>query len=267
MRFSFDGQDIDYEIRGAGRSVVLVHGLATDRRILVDSCEPALDRPGVRRVYLDLPGHGASGAHVALASADGLVAALRAFVAEVAGPAPAVVAHSYGGYLALGLLRELPSLSGLFLACPIVQPEVALRTLPPQRFVNSEEGLTFVDDEERQAFDGEISRYSAAVLERFRRAVDPAHRAAHRLFLAAVRSRYAQSHPIAAELRAFDRPLRVVCGQHDYWAGYADALALVRLAPRADFHVASGCGHFLPIERPEVMKEQLGEWCEELLGD
>jgi pimeloyl-ACP methyl ester carboxylesterase len=267
VRWSADGQEIDYEVRGddGGRSLIFLHGLTTDRRLPAHAFEPAFDgRTGWRRIYLDLPGHGASSANLVFASADGLVSCLTRFARQVGGGAPALVAHSYGGYLALGLCGALGGAAGLFLANPIVEPDVARRVVPPQRFVAIEEGLGFADDEERQTFDAEACVHTGAMLELFRRVVDPAHRAANRAFVQLVRGRYALSAPWSGALSALARPVSVVCGREDYWAGYADALDLVRLANRCRFTVLPGCGHLLPLEAGAPMRRLFVEWLDEL---
>ncbi len=270
MRFAVDGQEIDYEVRGAadGRALFFLHGLTTDRRLMLEAFEPAFAaRPGWRRVYLDLPGHGASSANLAAASADGLAGSLVELVRALGGtPPPALVGHSYGGYLALAVLREVGDLSGVFLACPVLEPDLGLRVVPPQRFTVIDEQLEFADDEERATFDGEVALRSRAVLDAFRRAVDPAHRVTQRGFLAYVRRRYALSATWSHAVRVFERPLHVVCGQDDYWAGYADALALVRLARRCRMTVLPGCGHLLPIEAGDAMRAELGVWLDQLGG-
>src|SRR6266487_6138295 len=119
MLFSAYGLEMDYEIRGDGRPLVLVHGLAGDRAILVDSCEPVFaEVPGWRRIYMDLPGHGKSPAGAPAAGADAILATLAAFAREHA-PGAALLGYAYGGYLALGLLRELSGVSGALLVCPV----------------------------------------------------------------------------------------------------------------------------------------------------
>lgn len=266
MRRVVAAQEIDYEERGTGRPLVLVHGLTTDRRILIDACEPVLDRPGLRRIYLDLPGHGASGANLVGASAEGLVAVLRAFVREVAGEGAAIIGHSYGAYLALGLARDLPTVSGLFLICPIVEPDLGFRRLPQQRYAVLEEGLEFADDAERETFNAEVMVHTPETLARFRASVDPAHRAVHRLFVDMVRGRYALAEPISGALARLAGPVHVLCGQNDYWAGFEDAMRIARLVPRCDLRILSGCGHFIPVEKPRELGVALAEWLEALGG-
>jgi pimeloyl-ACP methyl ester carboxylesterase len=267
VRINVADQEIELESRGPehGPTLVFLHGLTTDRRIMLEAFEPAFAaREGWRRLYVDLPGHGASSANLAGASADALVACLARLLRDHAGPQPALVSHSYGGYLSLGVLAQVPELLGLFLANPIIQPDLGLRKVPPQRHVVLEEGLEFLDDEERQTFLGEAAVQSGAVLDAFRRVVAPAHRATQRPFLSMVRSRYAMSPPWSAALRAFERPVHVVCGQDDYWTGYTDALDLVRLARRCGFSVVPGCGHLLPIEAGDALRGLFRGWLDEV---
>jgi pimeloyl-ACP methyl ester carboxylesterase len=87
---------------GSGRPVVLVHGLAEDRRTWVRQ-QQALD--GLHTFAYDLRGHGDS----SLGDADGSLAQLGGdlvrFLEEVTGPA-AVVGFSLGGAIALWAAAE-----------------------------------------------------------------------------------------------------------------------------------------------------------------
>ena len=267
MRVAAFGGEIDLEVHGPehGPALVFLHGLTTDRRIMLEAFEPVFEQqPGWRRIYLDLPGHGASPAAPSFASADGLIGGLAELLREHAGPQPAVVAHSYGTYLALGVLREHGNLSGMFLVNAIVEPDVGRRRTPPQRHAVLQHGLSFADDLERQTFLAEATVGAQHVLEAFRRAVDPAHKATDREFLTAVRARYGMSAPWSAAVSGFDRPLHVVCGQNDYWSGFADAMELARLARECRFTVLPGAGHLLPLEATAPMRELFVIWLETL---
>jgi pimeloyl-ACP methyl ester carboxylesterase len=187
-------------------------------------------------------------------------------VREQAGHEAALVGHSYGGYLALGVLGALERQMGVFLSAPILQPDVGLRTLPPRRFSVMEEGLSFADDELRQTFLAEVTVSSAEMLETFARVVDPAHRATDREFLALVRAEYCQSIAWSPAVRDFAGPLHVVCGRDDYWSGYVDTLPLVRLASSCRFTVLPGCGHLLPLEAAGAVRALFGRWLDELGG-
>jgi pimeloyl-ACP methyl ester carboxylesterase len=265
MRFLIDGHEIEYEVRGDGKPIVLIHGVTVDRRVLEESCEPVLAQAGLKRVYLDLPGHGASTGNRERASADSLVAALGALVREVAGEQPCLFGYSYGGYLAQGLLREFPQSTGLFLACPIVEPDFAKRTVPPRFIAVEELELPFSDDDrERDAFDEIAVRRTRDVLAVFQKVVHPANISADLDFVAATRGRYVMARPYMQALADFEGPASVVCGRHDHWAGFEDAARLVRLLKRADFSVVADCGHLLPLEAPERFRGVLRDFVERL---
>jgi pimeloyl-ACP methyl ester carboxylesterase len=262
MRFPVGGHEIDYEIRGEGRSIVMLHGMTVDRRIMIESCEGVLAaRPGWRRIYLDLPGHGASRGDRSRASADGLVSALATFVREVGGPEAALVGYSYGGYLAQGLLRDVSDLRGALLVCPIVEPDFGKRMLPAKRVVTVEPDLHFADEEERETFDGEAVVQTHAVLEVFHRVLHPAHAGTDREFVTAVRGRYAMSQLVTGALQGISRPVTVVCGRDDYWVGFEDAArVLVRAIPGCHFVVLPDCGHLAPVEQPVRFAAVLEDW-------
>ena len=266
MRIAGYGHEIDYEVRGDGRAVVCIPGLTVDRQLLVEACEPALDRPGVRRIYLDLPGHGRSSGDVAHASADSLCAALVALVKEAAGPGALLLGYSYGGYLAQGVAAQLGSeLGGLFVVSPVLEPDLGRRRVPQKRIARKEP-LTFADDVERDAFQEIAVLQTAAQLERFRRVVHPANVATDRAFVAQLRARYVLSQPFAQALSLLSAPVTLVCGRDDHWAGWEDAVPLVRALRDAELAVLPDCGHLLPIEASARLQSLLSDWLARALG-
>ncbi|HWE28442.1 MAG TPA: alpha/beta hydrolase [Polyangia bacterium] len=251
---------MEHELRGEGPTAVLVHGLTVDRRVMIEAFDELLAGAGVRRLYVDLPGHGASAGDAARASADAFVdelaALVRATLAPAAGrpgelEAPIVVGYSYGGYLAQALVRELGGARGLMLVCPVVEPDFARRTQPARRVAAHDPDLTYASDpREREAFAEVAVQMTRPVLERFQRAVHPANIAADAAVVTAVRARYALSRPIGDALARLDAPSTIVCGRDDHWAGWQDAVPLVAQLKRPHFVVLPDCGHLLPFEQP-----------------
>lgn len=259
-RHQVDGHEVDWEVRGEGRPMLFVHGLTFDRTLVRETFEPLLDGAPVKRIYFDLPGHGASKGNRQKASADDLVRAAASLAREVAGETPvAVVGHSYGGYLAQGLVRELGKVSGLFLVCPVVEPDVARRRVGP-RYVQQERGLVFVNDFEQTSFTEIAVVQTAAALDQFRRVVHPAQVAVDRDFLAATREQYALARPVGEALRDLDAPVGIVCGREDAWVGWEDAATLVKLIVRAQLTVVPGAGNLLPLEAPGACGRAFAEW-------
>lgn len=259
---------MEHEARGEGPTAVLVHGLTVDRRVMIDAFDELFAAAGVRRLYVDLPGHGASKGDAATASADAFVAELAELVratlpAARAGEleAPIVVGYSYGGYLAQGLVRELGGARGLLLVCPVVEPDFARRAQPPRRIAAHAPNLPFsADPREREAFEEVAVQMTPPVLERFARAVHPANIAADAAVVTAVRARYALSRPLGDALARLDAPSTIVCGRDDHWAGWRDAATLVAQLRHPHFVVLPDCGHLLPFEQPALFAQAVRDF-------
>jgi pimeloyl-ACP methyl ester carboxylesterase len=261
---------MEHELRGEGPTAVLVHGLTVDRRVMIGAFDELLAGAGVRRLYVDLPGHGASPGDPARASADAFVEELAALVRATLAPvpdrageleAPLVIGYSYGGYLAQALVRELGGARGLLLVCPVVEPDFARRTQPPRRIAVHEPDLTFASDpREREAFAEVAVQMTRPVLERFQRVVHPANIAADAAVVTAVRARYALSRPIGDALARLDAPSAIVCGRDDHWAGWQDAVPLVAMLKRPQFAVLPDCGHLLPFEQPRAFAQAVRDF-------
>ncbi len=90
-------------------------------------------RPGWRRVYVDLPGFGASPASEQIRGSDDVLAVVLELLAEVAGDGPAVlVGQSWGAYLANAAAQARPDVvAGLAMLCPMTVPDRAQRDVPP----------------------------------------------------------------------------------------------------------------------------------------
>jgi pimeloyl-ACP methyl ester carboxylesterase len=264
-KFPVDGHELEWEMRGEGRPVALLHGLAISRQVMIDFCEPVLEHHALRRIYIDLPGHGGSEGNPAKMSADDLVDAMAAVLGELsAGEVPALLGYSYGGYLAQGLMRVLEP-AGLFLACPTVEPDFGRRTVPSRRVAARDESLAFSDDpREKDAFEEVAVLQTAPMLERFQRVVHPANIAANQHAMALTRGRYTMSRPYAQALAAYEGPVSIVCGRDDHWVGWEDALRLARLMRRSCYSVLPDCGHLLPMEQPARFAALLADWVSRL---
>jgi pimeloyl-ACP methyl ester carboxylesterase len=271
MIFEHGGHAVDYELRGDGPTAILVHGLTVDRRVMVETFEPVLAAAGVRRLYVDLPGHGQSRGEPTNASADAFVEVLAALARHVLAPpsggapdeleAPLVIGYSYGGYLATGLVRELGGARGLLLVCPVVEPDFARRRPAPRRVAIRDGELAFSDDErERDAFAEVAVRMTGAVLASFQRVVHPANIAVDARVVAAVRARYVLSRPLGDALATLERPAAIVCGRDDHWAGWQDATTLLAQLPHGQLTVLPDCGNLLPLEDPEALRALTTDW-------
>jgi len=84
MQASVNGIDIDYEVRGRGSPILLIHGWSADRHYMVADLEPVFEEhPGWQRIYLDLPGHGRTPAPPWLSTQAQMVEIVQRFVEAV----------------------------------------------------------------------------------------------------------------------------------------------------------------------------------------
>src|SRR5260370_38919045 len=120
---------MEIEARGEGPTAVMVHGLNVDGRVMIEAFDELLAGAGLRRLYVDLPGHGASKGDAARASADDFVDELAALVRAELKPAaageleaPIVIGYSYGGHPAHALVPQLGRAPRLLLRGPVLQP-------------------------------------------------------------------------------------------------------------------------------------------------
>jgi pimeloyl-ACP methyl ester carboxylesterase len=265
VRIPIGAHQIDYEIRGPddGRPVLFLHGLTADRRSLSVALDPWFEgSPGRwRRFYFDLPGHGASAGDATVASADELVATITAFARSACAGTPAVVAHSYGGYVAQGVARDLAAtLPGMFLLCPVVEPDMGKRRLPPERVLVRDPQLVFESPQEQSTFAGETVLQTAEMLGRWRAAMDSGHRVQDHAFVAAMRARYVMSRPHHLGLAELACPVTIVCGRDDPWTGFEDPLALVRTIRDSTYVVLPRCGHLAHLEAAPQVEPLFRAW-------
>lgn len=135
MQVSAGGTLVNYDVIGEGRPIVLLHGLPSTNKQMIDTFEPVFeDRSGWRRIYPDLPGMGATPGNPKLTNQDAVLDLVGEFVDIVVGDGPLVmVGSSYGGYTALGYNYRWGSrLAGLMLSEPMVKTRAEGRTLPEQ---------------------------------------------------------------------------------------------------------------------------------------
>ncbi|NJD29375.1 MAG: alpha/beta hydrolase [Chloroflexi bacterium] len=180
------GISIHYWEAGAGRPLLLIHGVTPDHRQMVREWEPAFEgRSGWRRIYPDLPGRGETPGADWIASQDDMLHVTLEFLGAVApGERFVVGGSSWGGYIALGIVHERAAdLDGA--AFVVSNPLREGRTLPEPRVLVRDEGVEgLLRDDERGWLERTVVQ-TPATLAAYREAIAPALAAADMAFIPA----------------------------------------------------------------------------------
>lgn len=243
---------VNYVAHGTGRPVLVLHGAGVDHHEVEACFEPMLDRPGLRRVYLDLPGMGRTAAPNTLCSGDDVLDALLDFADEVTGGnAYLLIGHSAGGYYAQAMAAKRPTqVVGLALVCPLL-PGVG--DVPEHRRVA---GSGEIGDE---VFRGYFVIQTPEMLDRYLRYVAPGAKLVDQPAIDRIGQRW-ELTPVHGP--PYQGPTLIVAGRLDSTVGYAASTQLVDHYPHASLAVLDNAGHALPHEQPQLLRALIAEWLE-----
>jgi len=258
--------EIHYTVLGEGPPILMLHGWGVDHRLMSGPLEELFADGSLRfrRIYVDLPGMGASRAGASVRNSDQMQEILQRFIEMVIpGEGFLLAGESYGGHLARGLLREVAArVRGLMLLCPLIVPGYRQGTVPAPRVLERDEALLArLSPTERDAFTYITVRQTETVWRDFARDIYPALSAGDRSFLE-TRLDGAFSQPIHELPLEFDKPALVLLGRQDAEVGYADQTRLYLDLPRASVVILDAAGHNLQIEQKRVFQALVRDWLE-----
>jgi len=240
-----DGVGIEYEVRGSGAPVLLLHGFASSAQInwVRPGIVEALVAAGFRAVAYDARGHGSSDApHDQAAYGDNaMVKDAIGLIDHLGLDDLAVVGYSMGSQVAAWLVPEEPRVRRAVLG------GIGSRLLAPVVGEERYPALAIAESLEAER----LSEDTAPTPRAFRTFADATK--ADRLALAAVqRARVVEGHP---DLRSVAVPVLLVVGDRDTLAG--DAEAVVRALPDARLVVVPG-DHLSAVMSPEFASAVVG---------
>ena len=240
---------------------MLLHGFPPDHRLMTGCFEPVFaDRPGWRRIYLDLPGMGRTVAPESVRSTDDVFAVVRAAVRKLVPDGRyALCGESYGGYLARGLVAADPGASlGLALVCPMVIADHAARDV--------DEHVVLVRDAFAAAlpagteFDGVAVVQTEQTYRRTQREVVAGLEIADQSAVQRIRDSFAGTFAREQGVPPYPGPALFLLGRQDSSTGYRDAWRILEHYPRATFAVLDRAGHNAQIEQPALFTALVHEW-------
>lgn len=260
------GSAIRHTAFGDGTPVVLIHGYTVDHRVLLPLEPVFADRPGWRRLYLDLPGHGTSPRLPGPASASALAEVVSGWIEEQVGDRPfAVVGQSFGGQLARAVTARFgEQVLGSALLVPVVRWG-ADRALPEEPVVEADEALLArVPDADRELFRYVMARHTEPSWELFARYVRPGFAAHDRAAAAELEADFLLPHWPEHRAPQHRGHHLLVTTRQDALVGWRDQLALLDHYPRMAAAVLDGVGHNPQVEAAETVRTLVGQWLDRL---
>ena len=265
------GHDVAYRQAGEGPLLVMIHGIAGSSSTWVPSMPLLAERYTV--IAPDLLGHGESAKPRGDYSLGAYASGIRDLLGVLGHERATVVGHSLGGGIAMQFAYQFPQMAErLVLVCSgglgkEVTPLLRALTIPGTEFV-----LPVVLRRELH----DVLGAAGQVLGRFGLRADPFLSEVWHAWarLTDVRAQRAFIHTIRAvidiagqRVSARDRlylahevPTMIIWGDRDQVIPVSHAHIAHELMPGSRLEVVEGAGHFLPIERPELLDRLLRDF-------
>jgi pimeloyl-ACP methyl ester carboxylesterase len=249
-KFDTGTAELAYEAVGSERGLPLVflHGSTLDHVSMKNTFEKYFAGRDLeyRRVYVDLPGHGASGHSLLRANMGALLEDLGAFLRGNFERPPCLVGYSLGGFAALKLAESIPFPS-LFLIAPPVCTDKDRVTRPLAVKLAADE----LSEEEKADADARYlllaAKRTTDTLKRYRANLGGGFSAGRWLYQARL-VMGAAGENLSVDPALINSSTTFLVGRQDLLVGYRDQFELSMKLQSSEYHSFSDCGHFLPVE-------------------
>jgi pimeloyl-ACP methyl ester carboxylesterase len=254
--YDFDLSEVNYEIIGSGKPILMLHGMSVDLHVMKHAFEPNfIEFPhDWKRIYLDLPGMGKTTAFDWIKNSDDMFVFLTKFIDKVIPNEEFVVAgYSYGGYLARGLIAQYETkiIGGIFI-CPLIIPDDKKRNVQKDIFYNRDTVFcNKLDVQAKALLDYFLVNQDSATISRFSNDILCGHARANRSFIDRIRNNpknYEFSKKITKNFRPYEKPVLFITAKQDILVGFSDAKGILDYFPNNTFVTIDSAGHAVQID-------------------
>jgi pimeloyl-ACP methyl ester carboxylesterase len=261
-----DGVRLRYVVAGQGPPLVLLHTLRSQLDLFQDVF-PTLSRRYT--VYaLDYPGHGHSDIPTASYTADYLIGKIAGFLDRLDITGAVLVGESIGGAAALALAaRHHPRVRAVVAINPYDYGKgrgLARSSILARLIFGVAEvpilGATVTRLRQypviTAVFNGGLHRRKAMPAPLAREMYQVGNRPGHAAAFGSLVHHWPTWEALRGEYAAIDRPVLLLYGEQD-WSRPDERAANAALIPGAEFRTVPNAGHFLSLDAPQDMLEQV----------
>jgi len=255
---------VNYEVCGEGKTILFLHGFGASHQDWLETVEPLFQKKdGWKRVYIDLPGMGATlGADWIKSSDDYLDVVLR-FIDELLPNQSVVLAgFSYGGYLAQGIeYKKTEIVDGLLLGAPATRRKPDRNVPEHVVLVENKELLAELPPDVAQEIAGYFVVHNRKLVDAVKASLDkPILGDEKFLNRFGEMGNFSFSFDVEKPPHKFSKPTLIVTGRQDSVVGYQDQWSILENYPRATFVVLDKAGHGLCVEQEHLFLALMSEW-------
>lgn len=264
MKFIYGDSQLHYEKLGEGHLIIMLHAMGTDHRSMKKWIEPIFRNiNGIQRIYVDIPAHGLSKIGNTHKSTQDFLEIILSFIdTEFKNHSISLVGHSYGGYLAQGILSaKKEEVKGVCLLAPALH--IKERNLPPKEVRSvEEEVLATLDADIRTAIETLLVYQTRDNIQTFLEEVQPGRLLADRVFLQSnwrEQGYYYSNDPFNG-IPILNHPTLLLVGRQDSICGYSDYIPFLDKFSNLSLSIINEAGHFMQIEKREVVQALFKDW-------
>lgn len=247
MKLSVSKSEINYEIMGEGRPIILFSGFMNDMTVMIKTMEPIFEnKTNWKRIYVDHLGVGDTLIGEDVKTVNDVLDTMLEFVDKVVGDENFVVCgYSFGGFLSRYILdKRFDKVDGILLITPLT--DANLEKIEVDRTIKV---VQYVDEQKQQEIDNKLQTYFYGAMEK--------SNVEYLQNLMAVSSSY---NITLDNFDKFTKPTLIITGRQDSDVGYKNAYKIIEKYPRATYISMDKCGHASQIEQEVIFKTLINEW-------
>jgi pimeloyl-ACP methyl ester carboxylesterase len=265
MKCNIKNIEVNYEVYGVGKPIIMLHGSHVDHRLMSGCMESIFNnRDRYKRIYIDLPGMGKTKSANWIINSDVMLDIVIDVIEKIIPNENFLLAgESYGGYLSRGIIYKIANrVDGLLLLCPAIIPDIKKRNVPQHVVLKRDNKLlSQLEPSDAEGFNSIQVVQSKSIWERYRDEILSGIKLANDHFLKNLQENgYGFSFDVDTLDEKFNKPTLILLGRQDSSVGYKDAWSILDNYPRATFAILDGAGHNLQLEQVEIFNCLVDEW-------